>query len=309
MKTFLLNFAWVTLVALLCCASATVHAAPTDKEFLPWAKQAYAVLDEEGTLTFRYDSFMLHVLAPNKKYNIEDHYYDHGGSDCLLPAWPDNKVKRVVISSSFAEYRPTSTAYWFYKLRNLTSITGMENLSTSQVTDMNHMFRWCINLRSLDVLSFNTGEVTDMSDMFHGCSSLKSLDVSHFNTSKMSDMRGVFNDCSSFTNLDVSGFNTSQVIYMDELFMDCGNLKSLDLRNFNTQKVKYMGVMFNECSSLSKIYCKDSWSSTYSQDMFRNCIALKGAISYDASKTDVRYANPTTGYFTKSRKGDIDDNG
>ena len=283
MKKFLLKFAWVTLVALLCCASATVHAAPTDKEFLPWAKQAYAVLDEEGTLTFRYDSFMLHVLAPNKKYNIEDHYYDHGGSDCLLPAWPDNKVKRVVISSSFAEYRPTSTAYWFYKLRNLTSITGMENLNTSQVTDMNHMFRWCINLRSLDVSSFNT--------------------------SKMSDMRGVFNDCSSLTNLDVSGFNTSQVIYMDELFMDCGNLKSLDLRNFNTQKVKYMGEMFNECSSLSKIYCKDSWSSTYSQDMFRNCIALKGAISYDASKTDVRYANPTTGYFTKSREGDIDDNG
>lgn len=32
--------------------------------------------------------------------------------------------------------------------------------------------------------------------------------------------------------------------------------------------------------------------------MFSYCSNLKGAISYDSTKTDIRYANPTTGYFT-----------
>ena len=34
------------------------------------------------------------------------------------------------------------------------------------------------------------------------------------------------------------------------------------------------------------------------KNMFGNCAKLKGAISYDSSKTDATYANWTTGYFT-----------
>ena len=38
--------------------------------------------------------------------------------------------------------------------------------------------------------------------------------------------------------------------------------------------------------------------------MFTGCVALKGAISYDSSKNDVNYANPSTGYFTAVTEGD-----
>ena len=31
--------------------------------------------------------------------------------------------------------------------------------------------------------------------------------------------------------------------------------------------------------------------------MFNDCINLRGAIPYDSTKTDINYANPTTGYF------------
>ena len=33
--------------------------------------------------------------------------------------------------------------------------------------------------------------------------------------------------------------------------------------------------------------------------MFKGCTQLKGAVKYDASKLDVRMANPTTGYFSR----------
>jgi len=69
---------------------------------------------------------------------------------------------------------------------------------------------------------------------------------------------------------------------------------------FNTSNVTDMVGMFISCSSLKTIYCDDAWSCLYSEDMFYNCSALKGAISYDSSKKNATYANPETGYFTKA---------
>ena len=35
--------------------------------------------------------------------------------------------------------------------------------------------------------------------------------------------------------------------------------------------------------------------------MFKGCTQLQGAVKYDASKLDGTMANPTTGYFTKTK--------
>ncbi|MGN0232471.1 MAG: BspA family leucine-rich repeat surface protein, partial [Muribaculaceae bacterium] len=66
----------------------------------------------------------------------------------------------------------------------------------------------------------------------------------------------------------------------------------------NTSNVTDMSNMFNGCSALTTIYCKDIWTCAESTDMFKGCTSLKGAVAYDASKTDVTMANPVTGYFT-----------
>ena len=51
------------------------------------------------------------------------------------PGWitDDNGayVKQVAFHHSFADVRPTSTYHWFYEMRNLESITGMNYLNTS----------------------------------------------------------------------------------------------------------------------------------------------------------------------------------
>ena len=46
-----------------------------------------------------------------------------------------------------------STAFWFYELDYLEHIKGMEDLDTSNVTDMDYMFYGCSGLSSLDVSS------------------------------------------------------------------------------------------------------------------------------------------------------------
>ena len=145
--------------------------------------------------------------------------------------------------------------------------------------------------------------------MFENCSGLTSLDVSNFNTAKVINMYDMFSRCSSLTSLDVSSFNTANVTDMFEMFRGCSSLTSLDVSNFNTANATDMRDMFRGCSGLTTVYCNDSWSCNLSENMFNDCASLVGAISYDEAKTDVTFANPTTGYFTAVAKGDANGDG
>ncbi len=183
----------------------------------------------------------------------------------------DNPVSKVVFHSSFANARPTTTFCWFATMTNLQSITGLEYLNTSQVTDMHSMFDNCWELTSLNLSSFNTAKVTDMNNMFFGCEALTSLNLSSFNTAKVTDMN-----------------------YM---FCGCRGLTSLDLSNFNTSKVTDMRSMFYSCSNLQTIYAGSGWStaavsSSDSQYMFNYCTKIRGSkgTTYDANHVDKAYA-------------------
>ena len=113
----------------------------------------------------------------------------------------------MVIDPSFADARPTSTRSWFIAAP---SITGLNYLNTSEVTDMSHMFAF-FKQASLDLSHFITDKVTNMRCMFYGCNSLESLDLSNFNTEKVTDMQQMFYSCENLTSVDLSSFNTAKV--------------------------------------------------------------------------------------------------
>ena len=285
--------------------------------------KAYVLQSEDQhTLTFYYDNNR--KLRSGKTWDIDEK------SSSSKPIWagtnehPNNVVTKVVFDASFKDFRPTTTEGWFCNLSELTTIEGLENLNTSAVTDMSLMFYGCSSLTELNVSNFNTSAVTEMSAMFYGCSSLtylnlsnfntskvtyiyamfygcsglKSLKLSNFNTSKVTYMYEMFRNCSGLTSLNLSNFNTSAVKDMSAMFSGCSGLTSLNLSNFNTTAVKNMSGMFTNCSGLKTIFNTNTWRCEKSQDMFKGCTQLNGAVYYDASKLDVTMANPTTGYFT-----------
>ncbi len=179
----------------------------------------YAELNEgTGTLTFRRGA-----SKPAGAYDL-----NVGQS---YPKWyyQREKIKTVVFDASFANARPTSCYYWFYELKNLTDIKGIENLNTEKVTDMNSMFKECSNLTSLDVSKFNTAEVTSMELMFYGCNNLSSLNLSNFNTANVTDMHGMFSGSSTLQTIYVSDdFVVTGITkdrYKENLFTDCKALK------------------------------------------------------------------------------------
>ena len=185
-------------------------------------------------------------------------------------------IVHIVFDESFSTYTPTSLFQFFYGLKNLETITGLEYLNTEKVTNMYSMFYNCSKLTSLDVTKFNTANVTDMSYMFYNCSSLTSLDVTHFNTAKVTDMGYMFRGCSSLTSLDVTHFNTENVKDMSRMFYNCSSLTSLDVTHFNTANVTSMSNMFYGCSGLISLDVTNfnTANVTNMSDMFAGCSKL-----------------------------------
>ena len=259
--------------------------------------EPYAVLSENNTiLTFYYDKQKQKTARGGIDINTRSWDIENGETP------PYGGITKAVFDASFANYRPTSTDYWFQGCRNMTTVEGMENLNTSNVTSMWAMFDWCgslesidlshmvtsnavylaymfngcSSLRSLDVSGFSTEKATDIGAMFRYCSKLTTVDVSHFNTSKVTSFWGLFAECSSLTSLDVSNFNTGQAENMAYMFYDCNQLQSLNVSNFNTSNVTDMLGMFGGCSSLTSLDLSsfNTQNVTNMAAMFYGCSGL-----------------------------------
>ena len=195
------------LLALVCAILCAFHAV---------AAEGYAVYTASNhTLTFYYGT------KPDGAYSFNQGQYP--------PDWNDDvsrDVTRVVFDPSFAQARPTITAYWFCEMMDLTTITGLNYLNTSEVTMMSYMFTGCRSLTSLDLSNFDTSKVYDMQSMFSGCRGLTSLDLRSFNTAKVKNMDCMFYYCTNLKTISVSSsWTTASVRYLDhQVFENCNSL-------------------------------------------------------------------------------------
>ena len=253
--------------------------------------EAYAYYSSSfKTLTFYYDNQRNFRIGTTYDLNVGENYPDwYSDGTCA-------DVTKVVFDASFSDALPHSTHAWFRDMTYLTSITGIENLNTSMVTNMARMFMNCQYLTSIDLSHFNTASVTNMFYMFYGCSRLSHLDLSNFNTAYVTNMGGMFVDCDILTSLDLSSFNTANVNNMMGMFSSCNALTNLNLTSFNTAKVTNMGSMFSYCNALTTINVGSHWTTssvTQSSNMFYNCPNLVGGAgtTYSSTHTDASYGH------------------
>ena len=190
----------------------------TDKNATPAVVEPYAVLSDNNTvLTFYYDD-----QKEARSGMSVGPFTDYGQN-----GWRSLNVTKVVFDQTFANCRPTSTAFWFDGLYYLNEIEGIENLNTDNVTDMRSMFEACSSLTSIDFSHFNTENVTSFDHMFWNCTSLTNLDLSSFNTQKVTSTYWMFALCNRLTSVNLNGFNTSSMETMEGMFYDCASLAAI----------------------------------------------------------------------------------
>lgn len=272
-----------------------------------WAKVLYASLDGTAMTIYCADSkpagdYYVYTVTTGEYGESYADWRNPDTYDTLNP-WVET-ITTVTIDASCSDYDGTSLCSLFYNLKDLTSITGLNNLGASNVTDMSRMFSGCKLLPSIELNGLNTSKVTNMYEMFAYCENLTSIDVSPLNTSEVTDMTAMFWACNKLatftfggsfdtskvqnmygmflgcdmTTIDLSTFDTSNVTNMLELFQACQKLTSIDLSSFNTSKVTNMCQMFFNCSLLSSITFGPNFvldSAENIMNMFAACPALE----------------------------------
>jgi len=90
--------------------------------------------------------------------------------------------------------------------------TKVENANVSNITDMSYLFDCVLNIKNLDLSSWDTSNVKDMSYMFSESDFNSPL---HFNTSNVKNMSGMFSSSEFNSPLH---FDTSNVEDTEDIF-------------------------------------------------------------------------------------------
>ena len=149
---------------------------------VPLATTPQVVWCESQKTLYFISSRTLYAAGDNYEgYDVTDAW---NGSDVTntganTPSWNYDAVRntctKVVFDESFAEARPKSLYQWFSLMTKLEEIDGIQNLNTSEVTNMGLTFLSCISLQSLDLSGFDVSQVSNTTAMFNGCSSLSTI--------------------------------------------------------------------------------------------------------------------------------------
>ena len=177
------------------------------------AKPVKVSADEGKAYVFRIGTNKLVFAYSEFRYSVGDTWE----GEEIAALWKGNAVKNVgwdtpgwvtganqyniiyvVFDESFAQVKPRSTNRWFSGFERLTTITGIQNLNTSECTNMNSMFYGCSSLTSINVNNFDVSEVTNATTMFRSCSNLVTI------------------TCDNAWNIETA----------DNMFLDCENLKN-----------------------------------------------------------------------------------
>ena len=170
--------------------------------------------------------------------------------------WPwssyASEITEVDIDGGGVVKAQGSLAYMFSGLKKLTTIKGLSNLQTSDITSIAYLFYGCNRLKSLstadlkNLTHFDAGTSISMNSLFTGCYALTELDLpDNFVTQSVTDISHMFDGCTSLTKIiGLDKFDTSKVTDMSYMFRWDYEMKYLNLSNFVTSKVTNMKEMF-----------------------------------------------------------------
>lgn len=193
-----------------------------------------------------------------------------------IQLWTDTSGNSY-IGSKKKIYGNSNSSYLFYNAsgaNTLKSIVFNNYFDTSEITNMNSMFRKTSNLTSLDLTGWDTSKVTNMSFMFFGMDALTNLNVSTWDTSNVTNMRSMFSltqantttNQSKLTTLNIANWNTSKVTDMSSMFFGQDALTTLNLSNWDTSKVTNMSNVFAGMNKLTTIDLSD-WNTSQVTNM------------------------------------------
>ena len=188
----------------------------------------------------------------------------------------DSTMFDIYIQSDGIVNAPIDSSNLFANLTNLSSIEFNNILDTSDVTNMQGMFKDCNSIQNITFTSFNTSKVTNMSSMFENCSSLYDFNLRSFDTTNVTTMANMFANCTNLVILNLSSFDTKKVTDMTKMFYSNTSITSIYIgRNWSVTNVTASTSMLYKCSKLPNgLMLKTKNDKTYATSS--GCLTLVG---------------------------------
>ena len=201
-------------------------------------------------------------------------------------------LQSININIGFNTPKVRNMAYMFSNCHNLQYIyyDGVQGES-ARLTNMQGMFAGCTDLVYAPLWIFTTSKVTDMSHMFKFCISLNYnyINLHYLMTQSVTDMSYMFY-CSMPQNtqisLDLTSFDVSNVTDMTEMFSGCYGLQTIYCND--------------DWSKTSQVTEKTSWAMFYD---CHELTGGTGFV-YDENSDGIALANPSK-YFTMKTTDDL----
>ncbi|MGX7164039.1 BspA family leucine-rich repeat surface protein [Enterococcus massiliensis] len=164
------------------------------------------------------------------------------------------------------------------------SISGLENIDVSNVTDMGYMFSQMTNLSNLDLSSWDTSSVTNMTVMF-AQNNFSNVDLGTWETENVTDMYAMFAMTPNLTSLATPNWNTEKVTTMQGMFMGASALTELDFTGWNTSNVTDMTMMLEPMDpSMPMALKKVTFDSTFATSQLTTAKAVELPNTTDSLK-------------------------
>lgn len=243
-------------------------------------------------------------------YCVWDASANHDGSYMAYLKLSDKTI--IVYGNEDGTILANPNSSYMFNINNVANIKyptlyGLENIDTSNVTDMSYMFYTCHYNAINGVSNWNVSKVTNMRYTF-GYNYMSSLDLSRWDMSNVINASEMFNYCISLKNLDTSNWTLVSLKNAQGMFRNCNSIEIINATSWDTRNLTDTSSMFFRCFKLTTILATDKFDTsrvTSSSVMFSSDSKLVGGngTACDGSNNiDVTYARidkeGQPGYFT-----------
>ncbi len=216
----------------------------------------YSSKDENIQGFLRANSLSANVDTKDSKYILSTN-----DSPYPIYAWYENNNIYYYTEANDVRLN-TDSSCLFYFYTSLSNISGLQNLNTSNVTDLNNVFWLCYSITDISPLeTWDTSNVTNLAVTF-GATALTNISpLANWNISNVTDLSYIFTSCTKLKDISaLSNWNTSNVTNLRRAFDLCLRLKDISpLANWNTSNVTDLSETFRD-SGITDATCLNSWN-------------------------------------------------
>ena len=187
-----------------------------------------------------------------------------------------DNIQYVVFDKSFGNVRPLTCANWFNLCRNLKSFTGLENLNTSETSDMYSMFYRCESVEEIDARFLDVSKVTDMRYMFSMCPKLVTIySDNNWKTGQETDSKKMFEFSSKLSGAINYDYKKVDIAYANPTsgyFTTTPTVVLHDLQDNSAVFAKYKGMKNINVSYDRILRATDNGDGTWKSRAYTTCL-------------------------------------